>query len=342
MTHPDWLVNTPHPLKDGRTMFLSVLCALSLAGLWVAPALQAQNYPSKPIHLIVQFGAGSTIDIIARLIGPKLYENMGQPVIVENRPGAGGAIGMEAAAKSNPDGYTLTIGATGPMVINPLLSAHSPFDPIKDFAPISQLASGPAVIAVHPSLPVRNVKQLIALAKTHPQALTYGSPGIGTSPHLAGVLFEIASKTQMIHVPYKGNAEAITDLVGGHLSIVYTGVPPVSSLYKAGKIRLLATTGIHRLSSIPELPTIAEAGLAGAQMAIWYGAIAPSATPKPVINRLNAEIVKIGALKDIKEKFEQLGIESTTTTSEAFAALIREELDKWGRVIKTAHIKTSF
>ena len=312
--------------------------ALLLSAMPGMPA-HAQNYPGKPIRIIVQYGAGSTIDIIARIVGPKLHEGLGQPVIVENRPGAGGAIGMEAAAKAAPDGYTLTIGATGPLVINPLLYSKSSFDPVRDFAAVSQIATGPAVIAVHPSIPARNVKELVALAKARPGQLNYGSPGIGTSPHLAGELFQMVSGTRMVHVPYKGNAEAITDLIGGHLSIVYTGVPPVVSLAKAGKVRLLATTGTTRLAGLPDLPTIAEAGLPGAEVAIWYGAIAPAATARDIINKLNGEFVRIGALADVRERFLQQGIESKTGSPEAFSLLIRDELVKWGKVIKAANVK---
>ncbi|HTD90239.1 MAG TPA: tripartite tricarboxylate transporter substrate binding protein [Burkholderiales bacterium] len=305
----------------------------------LATTAYAQNYPAKPLRIIVQYGPGSTIDIIARIISPKLHEGLGQPVIVENRAGAGGAIGMDAAAKAAPDGYTLTIGATGPLVINPLLYAKSPFDPVRDFAAVSQIATGPAVIAVHRSIPAKTVKELVALAKARPGQLNYGSPGVGTSPHLAGELFQMVSGTRMVHVPYKGNAEAITDLIGGHLSIVYTGVPPVASLVKAGKVRLLATTGATRLKGMPDLPTIAEAGLPGAEVAIWYGAIVPSATPREIIGRLNSEIVRIGALQDVRERFSQQGIESKTGTAEAFSALVRDELVKWGKVIKAAKVK---
>jgi tripartite-type tricarboxylate transporter receptor subunit TctC len=315
--------------------------ALAAAILVVActSQAQAQTYPAKPLRIIVQYGPGSTIDIIARIIGPKIHEGLDQPVIVENRAGAGGAIGMEAAAKAAPDGYTMTIGATGPLVINPLLTMKSPFDPVRDFAAVSQVAAGPAVLAVHPSIPARNIKELVALAKARPGQLNYGSPGVGTSPHLAGELFQMVSGTRMVHVPYKGNAEAITDLLGGHLSIVYSGVPPVVSLAKAGKLRLLATTGATRISGIPDLPTIAEAGLPGAEVAIWYGVIVPAATPPAIISRLNGEVVRVGALADVRERFLQQGIESKTGTAEAFSALVRDELVKWGKVINTANIK---
>ena len=312
-----------------------------LAGVVAALASNAaaQTYPSKPLRIIVMYGPGSTIDIMARLIAPKLHEVLGQPVIVENRAGAGGAIGMEMAAKAPPDGHTLTIGATGPSVTNPLLYPKTPFDPLRDFAYISLIATGPAVIAVHPSIPAKNVKDLVALAKARPGQLNYGSPGVGTSPHLAGELFKLVTNTQIVHVPYKGNAEAITDLLGGQISIVFTGVPPVVPLMQAGKVKLLATTGDKRIATMPDLPTIAEAGYAGAAMGIWYGLVAPAATPKDNLARLHKEITRIQTLPDIRERFAQLGTEATTSTPEAFTALVRSELDKWGKVIKAANIK---
>lgn len=300
----------------------------------------AQSYPSKPIRIIVMYGPGSTIDIMARLTAPKLTEALGQPVIVENRPGAGGAIGMDMAAKAAPDGYTLTIGATGPSVTNPLLNPKTPFDPIRDFAYISLIATGPAVIAVHPSIPAKHLKDLVALAKAHPGQLNYGSPGVGTSPHLAAELFKQITNVSMVHVPYKGNAEAITDLLGGQISIVFTGVPPVIPLMQAGKLRLMATTGGKRIATIPDLPTIAEAGYPGATMGIWYGLVAPAATPKDILARLHKEITRIQTLPDIRERFVQLGTEPTTSTPEQFTALVRDELAKWGKVIKAAGIKT--
>lgn len=299
----------------------------------------AQAYPTKPLRIIVMYGPGSTIDIMARLIAPKLTEALGQPVIVENRAGAGGAIGMDMVAKAPPDGHTLTIGATGPSVTNPLLYPKTPFDPLRDFAYISLIATGPAVIAVHPSIPAKTLKELVALAQARPGHLNYGSPGVGTSPHLAGELFKQVTATQIVHVPYKGNAEAITDLLGGQISIVFTGVPPVIPLMQAGKLKLMATTGNKRIATIPALPTIAEAGYPGAAMGIWYGLVAPAATPKDVLARLHREITRIQTLPDIRERFVQLGTEPTTSTPEQFAALVRDELVKWGRVIKAANVK---
>ena len=319
---------------------LTVLAATLavLLSTFAAPAV-AQNYPAKPVRIIVMYGPGSTIDIMARLIAPKLTEALGQPVIVENRAGAGGAIGMDMAAKAAPDGHTLTIGATGPSVTNPLLYPKTPFDPLRDFAYISLIATGPAVIAVHPSIPANSVKDLVALAKARPGQLNYGTPGVGTSPHLAGELFKLVTATNIVHVPYKGNAEAITDLLGGQISIVFTGVPPVIPLMQAGKVKLLATTGDKRISNIPQLPTIAEAGFPGAAMGIWYGLVAPAATPKDILARLHKEITRIQSLPDIRERFTQLGTEATTSTPDAFTTLVREELAKWGKVIKAANIK---
>lgn len=314
-----------------------IASAVLLAAM--ATAAAAQPYPSKPLRIIVMYTAGSTIDIMARLIAPKLTEALGQPVIVENRPGAGGAIGMDLAAKAPADGYTLTIGATGPSVTNPLLYPKTPFDPMRDFAYISLLATGPAVIAVHPSIPVKSVKELVALAKARPGQLNYGTAGVGTSPHLAGELFRLVTATDIVHVPYKGNAEAITDLIGGHVSIVFTGVPPVVPLVEAGKVKLLATTGNQRIATLPAVPTIAEAGYPGAAMGIWYGLVAPSATPKDILARLHKEITRIQTLPDVRARFAQLGTEATTNTPEQFTALVREELVKWGKVIKAAGVK---
>ena len=319
---------------------LTVLAATLavLLSTFAAPAV-AQNYPAKPVRIIVMYGPGSTIDIMARLIAPKLTEALGQPVIVENRAGAGGAIGMDMAAKAAPDGHTLTIGATGPSVTNPLLYPKTPFDPLRDFAYISLIATGPAVIAVHPSIPANSVKDLVALAKARPGQLNYGTPGVGTSPHLAGELFKLVTATNIVHVPYKGNAEAITDLLGGQISIVFTGVPPVIPLTQSGKVKLLATTGDKRITNIPQLPTIAEAGFPGAAMGIWYGLVAPAATPKDILARLHKEITRTQSLPDIRERFTQLGTEATTSTPDAFTTLVREELTKWGKVIKAANIK---
>lgn len=311
--------------------------AFSLAG--VTALAMAQAYPTKTIRIVAPFAAGSTIDLLGRLIAPKLFEVLGQPVIVEDRPGAGGMIGLDAVAKAAPDGHTLVIGALGPLAMNPALYSKTPFDPVKDFAAISLLATGPVVIAVHPSIPARDIKELVELAKKRPGQLNFGSPGVGSSPHLTGELFKLITKTDIVHIAYKGNAEAITDLIGGQLSVVFTGVPPVVPLAKAGKVRLLATTGKQRLASLPEVPTIREAGVEGADVLIWYGVVAPAATPKDIIARLNREIVKIMAAPDVRDKFLQQGVDPGSSTPDEFAQLIRDEVARWSKVIRGAGIK---
>jgi tripartite-type tricarboxylate transporter receptor subunit TctC len=317
-----------------------LVAAAALALLACTPVyLHAQGYPSKPLRIVVMYGPGSTIDIMARLVAPKLHEALGQPVIVENRAGAGGAIGMDIAAKAPPDGHTLTIGATGPSVTNPLLYPKIPFDPIRDFTYISLIATGPAVIAVHPSIPAKDLKTMVALAKSRPGQMNYGSPGVGTSPHLAGELFKQVTGTSIVHVPYKGNAEAITDLIGGQISIVFTGVPPVIPLTRAGKIKLMATTGDKRIAAVPDLPTIAEAGYPGAAMGIWYGLVTQAAVSKDIVARLHKEITHVQTLPDIRERFLQLGTEPVTNSPEQFTQLVRDELAKWSKVIKAANIK---
>jgi tripartite-type tricarboxylate transporter receptor subunit TctC len=316
------------------------VCTLVAAACALAPALHAQTFPAnKPVRIIAPFGPGSTIDIMGRLLTPKLTESLGTPVIVENRPGAGGAIGMDATAKAAPDGHTLAIGALGPLAMNPVLYPKTPFDPVKDFAAVSLLATGPVAIVVHPSIPAKTIRELVALAKAKPGQLNYGSPGVGSSPHLTGELFKLETGTNLVHVPYKGNAEALTDLIGGQVSIVFSGVPPVVPMVKAGKVRALATTGKTRNASLPEAPTIAEAGLKGAEVLIWYGVVAPAATPKDIITRLNRDIVKAMATPDLKEKFLQQGVDPETSTPEQFAQMIRDEHARWTKVIRTAGIR---
>jgi tripartite-type tricarboxylate transporter receptor subunit TctC len=302
-------------------------------------ALAQPSYPSKPLRFIVAYGPGSTLDIMARTLAPHLNQALGQPVIVENRPGAGGMIGTDAAAKAAPDGHTVTMGALGPLATNPALYPKSPFDPVKDFAGVAMIATGPVVIVTHPSVPARKLKDLVALAKARSGQLNYGTPGVGSSPHLAGELLRIVTSTNLVHVPYKGNAEALTDLVGGQVSIVFSGVPPVVPLAQAGRVKVLATTGKQRLASFPEAETVAEAGLRGAEVLIWYGVAAPSATPRDIVHRLHAEVVRIMGLADVRNRFVQLGVDPTSSSADDFTALIRDEYARWSKVIRTANIR---
>ena len=264
---------------------------------------------------------------------------MGQPVIVENRPGAGGLIGTDAVAKAAPDGHTLGMSALGPLAMNPALYPKAPFDPVGDFAAVSLIATGPVVIVVHPSVPARNVKALVALAKARPGVLNFGSPGVGSSPHLAGELFKIVTGVDIVHVPYKGNAEALTDLASGQVSIVFSGVPPVVPLAQAGRVRVLATTGKQRLAGFPGAETIAEAGYPGAEVLIWYGIVVPAGTPRTAVTRLHEETVRIMRLPEVRDRFVQLGVEPATSSPEAFGKLIADEFARWSKVIKTANIK---
>ena len=308
--------------------------------LVLAPQTAAQTpYPSKPIRIIAAFAPGSTLDIMGRILGPKLNEALGQPVIVENRPGAGGMIGMDATAKAAPDGHTLAIGALGPNATNPALYRKTPFDPVKDLTGVTLLATGPVVIVTHPSVPARTIKELVALAKARPGQLNFGSPGVGTSPHLAGELFQSVTGTKFVHVPYKGNPEALNDLIGGQVSIVFSGMPPVVPFVKAGRLRALATTGKQRAPTLPDVPTVAESGYPGAGMVIWYGVVAPGATPKPVIERLHAEINKAMKLPEIRDRFAGLGADPATSSPEEFSALIRDEFARWSKLIQEAGIR---
>jgi tripartite-type tricarboxylate transporter receptor subunit TctC len=320
---------------NGVKASAAILAALA----WHAPGAFAQTYPSKPVRIVAPFAAGSTIDIIGRILAPKLSEGLGQPVLVDNRAGAGGMIGMDSVAKAPPDGHALAIGALGPLAMNPALYPKTPFDPVRDFAAVSLLATGPVVIVVHPSVPAKSVGDLVALAKKNPGKLNFGSPGVGTSPHLTGELVKMLTHTDIVHVPYKGNAEALTDLISGRVSIVFSGVPPVVPLAKAGRLRVIATTGRQRLTSLPDVPTIAQAGLPAAQVLIWYGVVAPAATPREVVARLNREIVRVMQAPDVRERFSQQGIDPETSTPEQFGQLIREEYARWTKVIRASGIK---
>jgi tripartite-type tricarboxylate transporter receptor subunit TctC len=319
---------------------LKIAALTPILFLLAAPHAAAQTvYPSKPVRIIAAFAPGSTLDIIARILGPKLSEALGQPVIVENRPGAGGMIGMDATAKAAPDGHTLAIGALGPNATNPALYKKTPFDPVKDLTGVTLLATGPVVIVTHPSVPARTTRELVALAKARSGQLNYGTPGVGTSPHLAGELFQAVTGTKLVHVPYKGNPEALNDLIGGQLTIVFSGMPPVIPFVKAGRLRAIATTGNHRAASLPDTPTVGEGGYPGAGMVIWYGVVAPGATPRDVIARLHAEINKAMKLPDVRERFIALGADPATSSPEEFSALIRDEFARWSKLIRAADIK---
>ena len=316
-------------------------CFILLAAIAVAN-VHAQapgaNYPAKQIRVIVPFPAGGPTDAIARAIGQKLSETWGQPVIVDNRPGAGGNIGTELAAKSPADGYTLFIGTVA-NAINQSLFAKLPFDFVRDFAPVTQNYVTGLILAVHPSLPAHTVKELIALAKANPGQLSYSSSGVGGTPHLAGELFNSMAGVKMVHVPYKGSAPAMADLLGGHIQLTFDNMLTVLPQVKAGKLRGLAVTMTTRSPLAPELPTVAEAGLKGFEVKSWNGVVVPAGTPKEIIARLNGEIVRILRQPDLREKFLVQGVELVPTTPEEFGAFIKAESAKYAAVVKAAQLR---
>ena len=314
--------------------FIAVL-ALLAGSVAAQPAStgSGQAYPSKPVRVISGFPPGSGADITARVIGVKLYEATGQQFFVENRPGAGSNIAAEVAAKSAPDGYTLFIGTVA-NTINATLYSKLPFDFVRDFAPVALTTAAPNVLVVHPSVPVKSVKELVALAKSRPGQLNFASAGTGTAPHLSGELFNAMAGVKMTHVPYKGSPPAVIDLVAGSVDVMFSPASSVIPHVKSGRLRALAVTTAARLPSLPELPTVAESGLKGYETITWFGFVAPAKTPPAIVTRLNAEIVKALTLPDLRSQFEIQGIEVIGGTPERFADYIREEIAKWARVIK--------
>ena len=314
------------------------LVMLLLALLTTAAGAQ-QPWPSRAIRLISPFAPGGGADITSRAIAQKLSPSLAQQVVVDNRGGAGGMVGVEIAARAPADGYTLVLGTIGPIAINPSLYAKMPYDPVKDLAPIGQAANALNVLVVHPSLPAKSVKEFIALARTHPGELNYGSSGAGATDHLAGELFNALARTKLVHIPYKGGAPAMLDLVSGNVQIVFSTVSTAIGSIEGKKIRALAMTGNQRFERMPELPTIAEAGLKGFEVNNWYGLFAPAGTPRDVIARVNGELVKILAMGDVKKRLLDSGIIATSSTPEAFAGYIAAETKKWAKVIRDSNIK---
>ena len=321
------------------TTSTNACAAALLAGLVVSAittSADAQNYPSKPVRIVAPYAAGGTLDVVARMIGQKLGESWGQQFIVDNRAGAGGNIGTDIVAKSPPDGYTLLMGNVSTNAINPSLYSKLPFDPFKDFAPITQTVSLQMALVVHPSLPVTNVKQLIALAKSRPGSLNYASGGIGTTQHLGAELFKHMTVTNMQHVPYKGNAPAIADLLGGHVVLIFDNLASVLPHVKVGRLRALAVTSLKRLPLVPELPTVAESGVAGFELTGWHGMFAPAGTPRDIVQRLSSEISRILAAPDMRQQLAGQGVDPVGSTPEQFAVFQNSEAAKWAQAIKVS------
>ena len=300
---------------------------------WHVPAFAQSAYPAKPIRIISIFAPGGGNDVICRLVAQKLSERMKQQVYVENRVGANGIIGTEAAARSAPDGYTITLVPSG-HAVNASMYRKLPFDSVKDFTTITLVGTSPLVLAVHPSLPVRNIKELIALAKARPGQLTYVSSGIGASGHLAGALFESMTGITMSHVPYKGMSLAVSDLMGGQVSMTFGTSLSVIPQVRTGRLRALASTGAQRSPALPDLPTVAESGVAGYEAGLWYGFVGPAKLPPEIVQRLNAEIAAVLAQPDSREKLTSQGLDTRSSTPDEFARLLAADITRWATIVQ--------
>jgi tripartite-type tricarboxylate transporter receptor subunit TctC len=317
--------------------FLRMLL-LSMCAIGSLPAA-AQSYPAKPVRIIVPFAAGGGTDIVARTVGAKLGEALGQAMVVDNRAGAAGVIGTEIAAKSAADGYTLLMGSGGPLAISPGLNAKLPYDPTRDFAPIALVTTMPFLLVVHPALPVKSVRELIALAKARPGQLNYASPGSGSTTHLAMELFKALAAVDVVHVPYKGVAPAATDLIRGQVQMMSGDLNTLMPHVTSGKMRPLAITGAARSTLLPDMPTVAESGVPGYEASGWFGMLAPVGTPQEIVRRLNGEIVKILAAIELRKRLAGLGGDVAGGTPEQFAAHLRHEIAKWGKLIRGIGLK---
>jgi len=317
---------------------VSVRLGAALGVVLFGLCAHAQDYPSRPVRIVVPFAPGGPNDIIVRLVAQKLTETWGQPFVVENRPGAGGNIGTDFVAKAAPDGYTLLSVGPGSLIINPLIG-KVPYDTARDFAPVTLMARAPNALVAHPSLPAGSVKELIELARSQRGRINYGSGGNGSTPHLAGALFAAKAGIALTHVPYKGTAPATADLIGGQVQIAFLGIPTVLPHVKSGKLHVLAVTGKHRSPELPGVPTVDEAGVPGYELSPWYGLLAPAGTPREVVVRLGEEVSRVVRAPEMKEKLAVQGAEVAGGSPEEFAALIRADTSTWSRVVKDAGIR---
>ena len=314
------------------------ILAAALAITSGAGAQSAQNYPNKPIHIVVTFTSGGAPDILARLIGERLTASWGQPVIVDNKPGAGGNIGADFVAKSPPDGYNIVVGTVGTHSINGALYSKMPYDMVKDFAPITLLASTPNMLVVHNDVPARNLQEFIALGKKEGK-MTFASSGSGTSIHVSGELFKTLTGIDMTHVPYKGRASALPDLLGGRVTMMFDNMPSSLPLVREGKLRALGITSVKRAAAAPDIPTIAESGLPGFEAVSWFALFAPAGTPKPIVDKLQAEVSKILKSPEVSKRLTDIGLEPIGSTPEELAAYQRTEIAKWAKVVKDSGAK---
>jgi tripartite-type tricarboxylate transporter receptor subunit TctC len=321
-----------------KTARIAAAC-LGVLALHAVSHAAEQTWPTKPVRMVIPFPAGGTTDILGRVAAQKLSEALGQQVVPDNRPGASGNIGTEQVAKAAPDGYMLLTAPGSTLTIHPSLYPKLGFDPLKDFAPVTILAGVPNLLVVHPSLPARNVKELIALAKSKPDALNYASTGAGQSTHLSMELFKSMAGVKIVHVPYKGSAPAVTDLLGGHVPMMFDNMPSALPHVKAGKLRALGVSTTKRSSTAPDVPTVAESGLPGFDVTVWFAVLAPAATPRDIVDRLHRILVKALQAGDVRERLASQGAEPVGNTPEQFTAQMKSDLAKWAKVVKAANVK---
>ena len=316
-------------MSASRILIAALLCASSSYAV-------AQNYPSRTARMIVTWTAGGTADLMARIASQKFSESFGQQFVVDNRPGAGGLIGTDQVAKAAPDGYTLLLATTAPNSVAPSLYAKLPFDPVKDFASISLMATTCYVLSVHPSMPVSNARQLVVLAKSRPGQLTFSSPGSGTPNHLSGEMLKMLTGIDMQHVPFKGSAQAISDVIGGQIALSFENIVVASPFVKNGRLKALAVTSAKRANALPSVPTMAESGVAGFEAVGWFGVVAPAAIPKDILAKLNTEMARMLASPDVKERISSLGAEVVSTTPEGMDQFNQAQIALWGKVVKAS------
>ena len=324
-------------LATGLAAIIAVAAASTAAGAQGAPA--AANYPTKPIRLVVTYPPGGNTDLVGRAVAQKPGEAWGQQVVVDNRGGAGGVLGTVIAKQAAADGYTILLGTSAGMVLNPLLMSKLPYDPHRDFAPVSLVIVNPQLLVVHPGLAARNIREFIALAKAKPGQLNFGSSGVGTPNHLGGEMLKAMAGISIVHVPYKGGAASITDLIGGQVQLVISSAPSVVPHVKSGRLRALAIGSAKRTPALPEVPTVAESGVPAYEYTTWYGIFAPAKTPAPILGRLSAEVVRMLADRKLTQRFQSQGGDPASSTPAELTAYMKQETVRWTRVIKTAGIK---
>ncbi|MBK6388372.1 MAG: tripartite tricarboxylate transporter substrate binding protein [Rhodoferax sp.] len=320
-------------------VYAMMTASAGLFGTQLVLAQSLANYPAKPIRLVVPFTPGGSTDILARAIGLELTKAWGQPVVIENVPGAGGSIGADKVAKAPADGYTLLMGHIGTLAVNPSLYPNLPYDPVKNFAPVAWVARVPNVLVVHPSVKATTVQELVALAKSKPGQLNYGSGGNGSAANLATEYFKMQTGTSLLHIPYRGTAPAVTDLVGGQIQVLFTGAPAVMGQIKSGQVRALAVSSPKRMDALPDLPTVADAGYKNFEADQWYGVVAPTGTPKDIVAKLNSQINQSLNSAELKTRLNNEGAVATPNTPEVFGSLIQSEIARWKPVIQSGRVK---